>query len=68
MSEERDLRAEEKRLGVRVVAASFLFVVVTVALAWLLGDSYFVPAFALVGWFVFLGYTLKLRPIGSRRR
>lgn len=57
---------EEKKLRAKIVIAGFVFIGLTIALMKLLGDSYLVTIYFVVGWLIFLAYMLKLRSLGKR--
>jgi ABC-type uncharacterized transport system permease subunit len=59
---------DEKRLRTGIVVSGFIFLAVAIVSAKLVGDSYLISVGAIVGWFVFLAYLLKLRSLGKRGR
>lgn len=58
--------SKERRLRIRVIVAGFIFIGVTIFLMKVVGDSYLVTIFFVVGWLVFIAYLLKIRSLGKR--
>jgi hypothetical protein len=58
--------SEEKRLRLKVIVSGFIFIGITILLMKVIGNSYLVTIFFVVGWIIFFAYLLKIRSMGKR--